>query len=145
MKILLFFFIFSASGYLQTEKQVTWQVKSQKISENEYTLVFKGKIKKGFYLYDSELKVDGPLVTTLSLDNKEVVNTLGPLIGIKPKTKYDEVWEGEISYFIKTAQFHQKISVKSKTSRITGIIKSQTCSESSGQCVLNNDPFEVIL
>ncbi|MGL4629865.1 MAG: protein-disulfide reductase DsbD domain-containing protein, partial [Leadbetterella sp.] len=129
MKIYLFLSLLLSAFWL--ENQVKWQFevpKSVKVGD-EFILKIMGKINSKWYVYNSKLEVDGPLSTSLELTNKEGFETIGPLEGISPKIKYDEVWAGKVAYFEKNANFTQKYKALKKGSlKIQGVLKGQACS-----------------
>ncbi len=56
---------------------------------------------------------------------------------------YDKVWEGEVSYFVNTAEMRQQIKVKSLPLKVKGTFDFQSCSNESGQCVMGDDEFDL--
>jgi thiol:disulfide interchange protein DsbD len=54
---------------------------------------------------------------------------------VNPKRKHDEVWEGEVAYFEKKAEFRQRIKVLTNNLSISGSYAFQTCSQVTGQCL----------
>ena len=74
-------------------------------------LVFTAKIDDNWYMYSSDLKVDGPLPTTANFTNNDSYKLVGKLVPVKPKEKYDEIWGGKIQYFEHEAKFIQKVKI----------------------------------
>ena len=135
-------FIFS----FQILKPVKWTFspskKGAKVGET-IELVFKGKIDPGWYLYSSDLKVDGPMPTEIEFDQNGSFQLVGKLMPINAKEKYDEIWEGKVNYFVKEAKFIQKVKILKSSTEISGKIKCQTCTEKDGKCVPNRDKFSI--
>ena len=78
-------FIFS----FQILKPVKWTFspskKGAKVGET-IELVFKGKIDPGWYLYSSDLKVDGPMPTEIEFDQNGSFQLVGKLMPINANT-----------------------------------------------------------
>jgi len=104
-------------------------------------LVFTGKIEKDWYIYSSELKVEGPNPTELDLVSNGSFQKVRKLIAVNPKEKYDKIWEGTIHYFVKEAKFIQKVKILKPGATIEGKINSYTCTLKDGSCIPNKDKF----
>jgi len=104
-------------------------------------LVFSAKIQKDWYVYGSELKVEGPSPTELDLNSNGTYQKVGKLVAINPKEKYDKIWGGNISYFIKEAKFIQKVKILKEGAVVEGKINSYTCTMKDGSCIPNKDKF----
>lgn len=104
-------------------------------------LVFTGKIEKDWYIYSSELKVEGPNPTELDLISNGSYQKVGKLVAVNPKEKYDKIWEGTIHYFVKEANFIQKVKILKSDATIEGKINSYTCTLKDGSCIPNKDKF----
>src|SRR5690606_21865104 len=65
------------------------------------------------------------------------------LRAIAPKEKYEEVWEGDVTYFDKEGEFRQTFLVTSEEINIKGMIFYQMCSDISGQCVNYEEDFSL--
>ena len=104
-------------------------------------LVFAGKIEKDWYIYSSELKVEGPNPTELDLISNGTYQKVGKLIAVNPKEKYDKIWEGTIHYFVKEAKFIQKVKILKTGAIVEGKINSYTCTLKDGSCIPNKDKF----
>lgn len=100
---------------------------------------FEAKIPDGWYMYSSDFDPEvGPLLTEFDFDESEQYDLLGEIIPVGQMKKYDEIWEGEYTYFTKTANFRQEVLIKETTATFNGSVFFQICSDSSGQCI----PFE---
>jgi hypothetical protein len=104
-------------------------------------LVFTGKILKDWYIYSSELKVEGPSPTEIDLISNGTFQKVGKLVAINPKEKYDKIWEGTVHYFVKEAKFVQKIKILKPDAVVEGKINSYICTMKDGSCIPNNDKF----
>lgn len=108
------------------------------------TLVFDVEIPGGWYIYSNDFDPDlGPLLTTLVLKNSSGISLVGKLNAVNPRKKFDEIWEGDITYFIKTGRFEQPVLVEKTNGKIQGSIEYQMCSDLSGQCINYEEDFEI--
>jgi thiol:disulfide interchange protein len=150
------FFIFSLialiySGFsvdAQVLKPATWSVKlSQeevKVGE-EVDVIFYVDIQEDWYLYSNDFDPDlGPMVTEINLEPHEAYERVGDVRPIGAKEKYDEIFEGNYTYFTKKAEFRQTIKVtQADLKQINGNYNYQVCSDVTGQCIPFDDEFTV--
>ncbi|MCS5490853.1 protein-disulfide reductase DsbD family protein [Algoriphagus limi] len=147
-KILLFFlsFLISVGTQAQIISPPQWTVslapEQPKIGE-EAKLVLQAQIPAGWYIYGTDFDPDlGPLVTTLILDESSAYDRLGDLQEIEGKKKFDEIFEGDITYFIKEGKFEQTLKINS-SGKITGVLEYQMCSDLTGQCINYEEDIEL--
>lgn len=90
-------------------------------------------------MYSSDFSEDvGPLVTEFNFEASENYELQGEVQAIGRKKKYDELWEGEYTYFTGTARFLQEVQVTGESPIFEGSISYQICSDETGQCI----PYE---
>lgn len=140
--ILFFLFIYSTTGFSQIISPPKWNIqieeKDFKVGD-EVKLVFKAQIPKDWYIYSNDFDPDlGPMLTELVLSKSEGIEIVGSLKAINPKKKYDEIWEGDVTYFIGSGTFEQQIKITAEIINISGSIDYQMCTDVTGQCI----PFE---
>lgn len=145
-KILVFLFVSIAFvSSAQILKPAKWTFTSSKTNAkvgDTIELTFTAAIDEGWYMYSSNLKVEGPMPTTVSFTPNNTYKLIGKLTPVKPKQKYDEIWEGKVDYFEKTAKFTQKVKILKANPVIEGKIECQTCTTKDGKCVPNKDKFK---
>jgi thiol:disulfide interchange protein DsbD len=128
-------------------KPPKWKISlsSQKLVVGETaTLILEAEIPGGWYIYSNDFDPDlGPLLTNLILSKNDGFDPQGKLKAINPKKKFDEIWEGDITYFIKNARFEQAFLVQNTSGKFTGTIEYQMCSDLSGQCINYEEDFEI--
>lgn len=147
MKKALFIWLFASSlaASAQILKPAKWTFTPSKTSAKvgeTIDLVFTAKIDDSWYMYSSELKVDGPLPTTANFTKNDTYTLVGKLVPVKPKEKYDDIWGGKVQYFEHEAKFIQKVKVTKANPVIEGKIECQTCTTKDGKCVPNKDKFK---
>jgi thiol:disulfide interchange protein len=129
----------------QVLKPATWNYdisKKQVAVGEEVELIFNVKIIKDWYLYSSDFDPDlGPMVTTFMFQKHPSYELIGKIKPVNPKKKYDELWEGEYTYFTGTAQFRQRIKVLQPDLLVKGSYEYQVCTDVDGRCIPFDDDF----
>jgi len=130
----------------QILKPATWSIEVSNPSAqvgDEVDLIFNVKIDDDWYLYSTDFDPDlGPMVTEFEFiphPSYELVDSLAP---IGAKKKYDELWEGEYTYFRHTAKFVQRVKILSQHPKIKGSYSYQVCTDVDGKCIPFDDDFE---
>jgi len=119
--------------------------KDPKVGE-EVTLVLKATIPTTWYIYSNEFDPDlGPLLTEINLEEAEGISLEGGLEAIGSKKKFDEIWEGDITYFEKEGEFHQKLLITEENAIIKGTLEYQMCSDVTNQCLNYQEDFTIKL
>ncbi len=140
--ILFFLLVYSTAGFTQIISPPKWNIqieeKDFKVGD-EVKLVFKAQIPKDWYIYSNDFDPDlGPMLTELVLSKSEGIELVGSLKAINPRKKYDEIWEGDVTYFIGNGTFEQQIKLTAENINLVGSIDYQMCTDVTGQCI----PFE---
>ncbi len=136
---LMFFGIVSG----QIEKHVFWSFSTEKISDDEYWLVFHAQIDDKWHLYSPHNPPGGALPLDIIYDNSDKFKVIGDVVETpEPKKVWDDIFEKEEWYFEGEATFKQKIKVLSEEDfTITGTLDGQVCLE-DGRCINFTDPFK---
>ena len=146
-------FIFSAAVLLfgsvlnaQILKPVKWQVKTIKVDDQTYDVVFNASIENGWALYSIEETEEGPLPTVFEFDENAAIELLGGpteevdrLIS-KPEPLFNNVM---VKKFHDYAKFVQRIKVNNLPLTITGSVAFMTCNDT--QCIPDDWNFEINL
>ncbi|HWY35743.1 MAG TPA: hypothetical protein VNX68_13945, partial [Nitrosopumilaceae archaeon] len=108
-------FLFSITVLIAQPKQyVSWSFSQNKLSENEYELVFKAKIDKGWHLYSQIETPDGPLPTLFEFEKSNDYKLIGKTSEPRPIEQKEPVFDNAVlRFFENTAVFKQKIKVLS--------------------------------
>ena len=97
-------------------------------------------------MYSSDFDPDlGPMLTEFSFDPSEKFELLGEIIPVDPKEKYEEIWEGDVTYFTEKAVFKHKIKLIDEKPVISGSVTFQICSDVTGQCIPYESEFSIDL
>lgn len=106
-------------------------------------LVFTATIDKDWYMYSSDFDPDlGPMLTTFTFEKNNTFEIVGKLKPQNPKTKFEEVWQGNVRYFEGKGVFKQTVKILADNPVIKGASEYQTCSHVSGLCIPGGDDFE---
>lgn len=140
--------LLTSAAHAQVLKPARWQVSlsDQNVSVGEETeVIFRVDIQEDWYLYSSDFDPDlGPMVTEINFEPAKGYELAGSLRPIGAKEKYDELWEGNYTYFTGKAEFRQTIRVTDASLQaIKGNYAYQVCSDVSGQCIPFDDEFSV--
>lgn len=104
------------------------------------TLNITGEIIKDFYMYSSQFEAEGPLKTVLELETFKGLKKADSLTCKNCKTKYDDIWEGNISYATHEIVFVQKYVVTATDYLLKGKVSGQAC-KTDGVCVQVSGDF----
>uniref|UniRef100_UPI004047F018 cytochrome c biogenesis protein CcdA n=1 Tax=Algoriphagus sp. TaxID=1872435 RepID=UPI004047F018 len=131
--------LLSTSAKVQLVKQPVWNIRLEDNSlrvGNEATVVLEAQIPMGWYVYSNDFdKSLGPLLTEFIPAPSTDFSVAGKLRAIQPKKKYDEVWEGDVTFFIGKGRFEQPVKLLSTAGKVTGSLEYQMCSDLTGQCI----------
>jgi len=142
------FLLISSLASAQIVKPPKWtftlEPKELQVGEKA-TLVMEAEIPMGWYVYSNDFDKDlGPILTEFIPAKSTDFEVAAKLKAINPKKKYEEVWKGEVTYFMGKGRFEQSISIKSTSGTIKGSLEYQMCSDLTGQCINYEEDIEVI-
>ena len=106
--ILLFLINFNYSQ----NNPISWSTSVIDNGNNEYTLVTKGLIKKGWRLYAQNLPEGGALPTEFIFSDKSLFSFYGNVVEPIPITKFDPIFNMDQSYFIDEITYYQDVTLK---------------------------------
>lgn len=138
----IFFFWAFATAQAQVLQPAKWEYKLS--SENykpgdEIELIFRATIDNNWHLYSSDFSRDlGPMVTTFIFEPDDSYELVDSIRAINPKKGYDEIFEGDYTYFEGTGEFRQTIKVLKQNLHFSGNYEYQVCSDVDGRCI----PFD---
>jgi len=140
--LVLIFAIVSQIVQSQMVEAPEWKTEVQEssiVKGDTITVFFTAGIPQDWYMYSSDFGPDlGPMVTEFEFSENKQFTLLGDLEPIGQKKKYDELFEGEYTYFKKEAKFKQRFIINSETPDIKATASYQICSDVNGQCI----PFQ---
>lgn len=130
----LFGFLFLFTSLILAQDEVKWNFYLEDKGNGEIDLVAEAKIKKGWYLYDTDIPDGGPTPTQLSIDKITGAEPSGKFHadGKHATVKYDAIFGMEIGKFQDNARFAQRLRVTDKDNfSIQGDVRAQACDDSS--------------
>jgi thiol:disulfide interchange protein len=129
--VLLAFLAF-ANGNSQILDPVKWTTKIEKKSETNYILIFNGVIENEWHMYSQFTPDGGPLPMEVIFKNqKGNFNLIGKAKEGKTTTAYNDVFEVNETFFVKTALIQQEISLTNpKIKTIEVDLNYQVCKQS---------------
>ncbi|MEM6686225.1 MAG: protein-disulfide reductase DsbD domain-containing protein [Bacteroidota bacterium] len=140
---LLLVCITSFATHAQMMDPVSWTTEVEKVSDTEFNLIYKADIQPTWHLYSQFLKEDTGYPTMFIYDSLQQINyfkLIGKTTESKSVTKFDKVFQAELTFFENTATFTQKIEVlNSELRSITAGIDYQVCDDK--QCTLGQKEF----
>ena len=141
------YLLFTNAAFAQIQKAKahwTYSFSKNEVKKGETVdLIFTAVIDKDWYMYSSDFDPDlGPMLTTFNFEKNNTFEVVGKLKPQNPKTKFEEVWGGNVRYFENKGVFKQTIKVLADNPIIKGSSEYQTCSHVSGLCIPGNDDFE---
>lgn len=139
----LFFFATLANGQLLKPTTWSFDTKGKEVKVGEtIELEFNATIEKDWYLYSSDFDPNlGPIVTEIKIAPNDSYKLVGGLTPIHPKKKFDEMWDGDVTYFKNKGTFIQKVKILKPNPIIDGKISFQSCTDVDGRCVNATEKF----
>ena len=143
MKHLLAFLIvlFSIQTLFSQIEPVKWSTEVKKISDTEYNLIYKADIEDHWHLYSQTLPEGGAIPTEFIYNEDALKNDfklVGKAIESESITKFDKVFQMDLTYFDNAATFTQKIELNdSNISQIEAEISFQACDDA--RCIFESE------
>jgi thiol:disulfide interchange protein len=141
------FLLISFLAQAQLVKPPKWtftlEPKELKVGEKA-TVIMEAEIPMGWYVYSNDFDKDlGPLLTEFVPAASGDFAVASKLKAINPKKKFDEVWEGDVTYFMGKGRFEQPITIQSTSGTVKGSLEYQMCSDLTGQCINYEQDIEI--
>jgi thiol:disulfide interchange protein len=131
--------VFSSFAQVKNHAQWTYTYAPQNPKIGDVVEVtFTATLDEGWYIYSSQLKVEGPEPTTFTFNKNKAAQVVGSIVPVGFKEHFEEVWEGNVAIAYKKAVFKQKVKILGDNPTLQGNIKYQTCSD---QCTQGEHDF----
>lgn len=131
-----------AAQILQPAKWTTAVSSDKVVVGSEIELIFRVSIDKDWYLYSSDFDPEcGPMVTTFNFKPNTSYSLVGNIVPVNPSPKHDDVFDCDVKIFKKTAEFRQKIKIRTSRPKVEGNYEYQVCTDIDGKCIPFDDEF----
>ena len=128
-KIFLFL-LFALFSVIVGYAQVSFSVKTRRVSSSVIEVTFIGHIDKGWHVYGADIAPGGPTPATFGTDLLKGARLSGKLRpGVGLKRKQDPIFEMPVSYFENTAVFTQQIELIAPDYEIKGYLRYGACND----------------
>jgi thiol:disulfide interchange protein DsbD len=137
--------LFLQNTFAQVIKPISWE--SSILEENlevgdTATLSFRAEIEENWYLYSSDFDPDlGPMLTEFEFEEDDSYQLVDSLIPVNSSEGYDEIWEGNYTYFKGKGEFQHKVIINELPFIIETSNTYQVCSDVDGKCIPFSDDF----
>jgi thiol:disulfide interchange protein DsbD len=107
------------------------------------TLIFTLQLADHWHLYSNLQNYElGPLPTTFEFEPHPSYKLLEGMIPIGSKMEHEPIFDVDVHYFEKKAEFRQKIKICTDNPVIKGYYEYQICHVLEGKCLFRTDDFE---
>ncbi|OYX23014.1 MAG: disulfide bond formation protein DsbD [Algoriphagus sp. 32-45-6] len=136
---------FLAQAQLIKPPKWTFSLEPKELQVGEKaTVIMEAEIPMGWYVYSNDFDKDlGPLLTEFVPAASGDFAVASKLKAINPKKKFDEVWEGDVTYFMGKGRFEQPITINATSGTVKGSLEYQMCSDLTGQCINYEQDIEI--
>lgn len=116
----------------QSSKQVKWAFTSKKVADKTYEVHMTATITGNFHMYAQNVGVEGPLPTAFAFTKNPLLSLNGKVKEVgKLVKKFESTWNGNVSYYEKSVNFVQTVTVKSEAkTNLAGKVEFMVCDES---------------
>ena len=144
--IALSFFMIMASLVHAQYSPVKWSYNAEKVSDDEFNIIFTAEIENGWYVYSQYLKDGGPIPTSFTFTESKGLEIIGETeeAGDYKKENFDELFSMQLIKYGEKVNFTQKVKVDTSVKNINGYLTFMTCNDES--CLPPRDvDFEINL
>jgi thiol:disulfide interchange protein DsbD len=140
---LLLVCVASITAHAQMMDPVSWTTDIKKVSDTEYNLIYKADIEPTWHLYSQFLSENTGYPTVFMYDSVQQTKDfklVGKAVESKSVTKFDKVFQAELTFFEGKATFTQKIEILNPNLKtITSDVDYQVCDDR--KCTLGQKSF----
>ena len=114
----------------QILEPVTFKTELKKVSDEKVEIVFTGTIDPGWHVYSTDLGDGGPISATFNVDKIQGAEPVGKLKPVgKEVSGFDQMFEMQVRYFEKTAQFVQELKLTGGAYAVEGYLEYGACND----------------
>ena len=109
---------------------VTFKTEWKKVSDEKAEIVFTATIDPGWHVYSTDLGDGGPISATFNVTQMQGAEPVGKLKPVgKEVSGFDPLFEMQVRYFEKTAQFVQELKLTGGACRVEGYLEYGACND----------------
>jgi len=109
---------------------VTFKTEWKKVSDEKAEIVFTATIDPGWHVYSTDLGDGGPVSATFNVTQMQGAEPVGKLKPVgKEVSGFDPLFEMQVRYFEKTAQFVQELKLTGGACRVEGYLEYGACND----------------
>ena len=114
----------------QILEPVKWSFSSNKITDNEYELVFAATIDYKWHLYSQDIPMSPP-ATTFHFNKNDDIELLGKVTEDTSSVieEYDPNFEMKLKFYANKAVFKQKVKLLKPQAEVTGSLEFMSCDD----------------
>lgn len=147
INLFVFYALFSASTALAqilSPVQSNYKLSQEHVKKgDDVTLIFTLNIDKHWHVYSTIQNYElGPMPTVFEFEPDSSYKLLGEVMPVGSKKEHEPVFDVDVNYFEKIAEFRQRIKICSENPIIRGSYEYQVCSVQDGKCILKTADFE---
>ena len=131
-KIVCFFCLLLVTLVVQAQilEPVTFKSEWKQVSDEKVEIVFTGTIDPGWHVYSTDLGDGGPISATFNVDKIQGAEPVGKLKPVgKEVSGFDPMFEMQVRYFEKTAQFVQELKLTGGAYEVEGYLEYGACND----------------
>ncbi|WDF55836.1 protein-disulfide reductase DsbD domain-containing protein [Mucilaginibacter sp. KACC 22063] len=131
-KLIILMLLVCAAGFVRGQilTPVHWSYAAKRLNDKEAVIFIKATMDKGWHVYSQTLQKGGPVKTTITFEPSKKFQLNGKTEEPAPVTKFEKVFNMEISYFADEVIFQQKIKLKTNGPvTVKGNIHYMTCND----------------
>ena len=130
----------SIMAFAQSVDPVAWSSSVEKISDDEYRIIYKATIEPGWHIYDmGPYELGGPMATAFTFESTDGYELQGDVEAQGELVRhYDDIYCMEIGYYEGEVTFSQV--VKSAGAEVVAVVDYMACNDSN--CVTGDFEFK---
>ena len=131
-KIVCFFCLLLVTLVVQAQilEPVTFKSEWKQVSDEKVEIVFTGTIDPGWHVYSTDLGDGGPISATFNVDKIQGAEPVGKLKPVgKEVSGFDPMFEMQVRYFEKMAQFVQELKLTGGAYEVEGYLEYGACND----------------
>lgn len=116
-----------AGAQAQILKPVKWEFGAKKLNDTEAVVFMKAKMDAGWHIYSLNLPDGGPIKTSFAFEPSKDFTLVGKTAQPEPKSKFEAVFDMDVTYFDKEVVFQQKIKLTKGQTVVKGVVEFMAC------------------